>query len=148
MESLRIPASLDSLKRIRDFVKEAAAAAGLGQHHTYKLTLAIDEIATNIITHGYYEAGRTGDILVHANLGEGEVEITLEDTGIPFNPLTHADPANLDAPLAERDIGGLGVFLAQQNVDEFRYAFENGRNHNIFVMRSQPSGDPSLDQDQ
>jgi serine/threonine-protein kinase RsbW len=136
MESLQLPATLDSLKQIREFVRTAADAVGLGQSPTYKLTLAVDEIATNIITHGYQEVGRSGDIHVHAELREGEVEITLEDTGIPFNPLTYANPDNLDAPLAERGIGGLGVYLAQENVDEFRYAFEEGRNRNIFVMRA------------
>jgi serine/threonine-protein kinase RsbW len=135
MESLRLRATLDSLQALRDYVRSAASTAGLSQSRTYALTLAVDEIATNIITHGYNEAGRTGDICIRADITDGMVEITLEDAGVPFNPLSRAEPDDLDTPLAARDVGGLGIFLAQKNVDEFRYAYVEGRNHNIFVMR-------------
>lgn len=106
--------------------------------------MAVDEIATNIITHGYQEAGYTGDLLVTANVTDGAVEITIEDTGVPFNPLLHAKPPELDIPLEERRVGGLGIFLAQQHVDEFRYNYVDGRNHNIFVVqREQPPNSPT-----
>jgi serine/threonine-protein kinase RsbW len=136
MEPLRLPATLESLKSIREYVGLVASAADLSQAQSYGLALAVDEIATNIITHGYMESGRTGDILIHADITDGGVELTLEDTGIPFNPLLREKPDDLDAPLADRDIGGLGLFLAQKNVDEFRYNYLNGRNHNIFVIHA------------
>jgi anti-sigma regulatory factor (Ser/Thr protein kinase) len=139
MESLKLPATLESLKAIREFIGSAASKAGLTRDRSYGLTLAVDEIATNIITHGYEEAGGTGDILINANVTDGVVEITLEDTGVPFNPLLHAEPRELDAPLEERGVGGLGIFLARKSVDEFRYHFMDGRNHNIFVIRLEHS---------
>jgi serine/threonine-protein kinase RsbW len=139
MESLTVPATLDSLQTIRDFVKAVASKGGLSQARSYGLILAVDEIATNIAMHGYEEAGRTGDIVILANLTTDTVEIIVEDSGAAFNPLLRAVPQNLDAPLEERSVGGLGIFLARKNVDEFRYHYADGRNHNTFVMQVEPS---------
>lgn len=135
MEPLRLPGELQSLKPIRDYVNSAAAAAGLDKKSTYRLSLAVDEIATNIITHGYDEAGLAGDILMHAKVTDDHIEIIIEDVGMPYNPLMHKDPDNLDAQLEERGIGGLGVYMALKSVDEFRYEYADGSNRNIFVMK-------------
>ena len=72
---------------------------GHSEARSYGLALAIDEIATNIATHGYEEAGITGDIVINNNITSTAVEITVEDSGTPFNPLLQAEPRNLDAPL-------------------------------------------------
>lgn len=135
MESLRLPGELASLKPIRDYVNAASAKAGLDQRRAYRLSLAVDEIATNIIVHGYDEAGMAGDILMHARISEGMVEIIIEDVGRPYNPLLHKEPENLDTHIAERDIGGLGIYMALKSVDEFRYEYADGSNRNIFVMK-------------
>jgi serine/threonine-protein kinase RsbW len=135
MEPLRLPGELASLKPIRDYVNSASTKAGLDQRRAYRLSLAVDEIATNIIVHGYDEAGLAGEILMHAKVGEGTVEIILEDVGRPYNPLLHKEPDNLDTHIAERDIGGLGIYMALKSVDEFRYEYANGSNRNIFVMK-------------
>jgi len=134
MESLRLPGELASLKPIRDYVTAAAAKAGLDKLRTYRLTLAVDEIATNVVVHGYNEAGLAGDIHLHITSTEDSIEVIMEDMGRPYNPLLHKVPDNLGAQLAERDIGGLGVFVALNSVDEFRYEYADGSNRNIFVM--------------
>src|SRR5918993_1267873 len=112
MDPLRLPGDLDSLKTIRDYVNSVAAKAGLDKKRTYRLALAVDEIATNIIVHGYDEAGIAGDILVRTNVTDDLIEITLEDIGRPYNPLLYDEPDDLDSQLEGRDIGGLGIFLA------------------------------------
>ncbi|MDQ4077674.1 MAG: ATP-binding protein, partial [Chloroflexota bacterium] len=103
----------------------------------YRLRLAVDEIATNAILHGYQSAGREGDVRVEADIDADTLTIVLEDTGDPFNPLQHDTPdeEELGQPLEEREIGGLGVFLALQGVDEFRHEHTGQRNRNVFVVR-------------
>ena len=135
MEPLTLPGTFDSLKPIRDYVTVAASAAGLGQKETYRLCLAVDEIATNIVTHGYNKVGIAGDILVQARVDEENLTITLEDTAAPFDPRGKGRPDQIDAPPEERPIGGLGVFLAMGGVDEFQYEYVHKQNRNIFVMR-------------
>lgn len=130
-----VPGTLDSLGPIRDFVKEAASEAGLDAKRTYRLQLAVDEISSNIVIHGYQEHDRTGDVEVQVALDEQTLTVTLTDSAIPYNPLDRPEPDDLDAPLENRMIGGLGVYLAIRNVDDFQYRFEDGKNHNIFVVK-------------
>lgn len=132
--SIHLPATLDSLSEIRDFIEAAAHRAGLDKKRGYRLALAVDEIATNVILHGYEENGLQGDVTVHVELTDDELTVVLEDEAVPFDPRTLAEPDNLDAPLEERGIGGLGVFLTLRGVDVFEYAYENGKNRNQFTM--------------
>jgi serine/threonine-protein kinase RsbW len=135
MKPLTVPGTMDSLGLIREHVRAAAASAGLDRKRAYRLELAVDEIATNIANHGYLEAGRTGDIVVSTRIDAHKLTVTLEDTAVPFDPRLLKRPEQIELPLAERPIGGLGIFLVMENVDEFRYEFKNGHNRNIFVMK-------------
>jgi serine/threonine-protein kinase RsbW len=134
MEPLTVPGTLDSLVVIRQYVKVAAAQAGLDRKRAYHLQLAVDEIATNIVNHGYREAKRAGDVVVGATIDANALTIVLEDTGVRFDPRHAARPDQIDLPLAERPIGGLGIFLAMESVDRFDYEFANGHNRNIFQV--------------
>lgn len=136
MESLTVSGTLGSLKTIAAYVLSAAEAAGLEKKAAYKLRLAIDEVATNIIVHGYEEAGRTGNIELSTHLDKNTLTITLEDSAIPFDPYEITGPASQDLNLAlhERPIGGLGVFLAIEGVDKFTYEFVDSHNRNHFTL--------------
>lgn len=132
-------ASVDSLEPIRDFVSEQCAEAGFDHKKTFKLCLAIDEIATNIIRYGYPQAGvqeGVGDLEVTISSGEGRLSVGIQDMAIAFNPLQYLIPTEEDMhkPLEERPVGGLGIMLAQQNVDEFNYYYQDGMNHNILAI--------------
>ncbi len=134
MDPQTFPGTLESLAGIADYVLQAAARSGLDKRATYRLRLAVDEIATNIVAHGYAEAGLSGSIRVAAEHLGDRLRVTLEDTAIPYNPLGQARPDNLDTPIAERPMGGLGVFLALQGCDRFAYEHKDGRNRNILEM--------------
>ena len=139
MEDLSVPGTLDSLAVIREYVRAAADEAGLDGRRAYRLQLAVDEIATNIVNHGYREAGITGSVRIRADIGRDSLTITLEDSSPPFDPRRMQHPEQIDLPLAERPIGGLGVFLAMESVDEFRHEYVNRMNRNVFVMRRSAS---------
>jgi len=62
------------------------------------LVLAVDEVATNIITHGYQEVGLEGDITIRAQQDANTLTVTLEDAGKPFDPRGRSEPDDLDAP--------------------------------------------------
>jgi len=135
MEPLILPGTLDSLTQIGAYVLEVASQAGLERKTAYRLRLAVDEIATNSIVYGYARVGEEGDLVVSAEIGDGILTIILEDTGPAYDPFQTPSPDDLDQPLDDRDIGGLGVFLAIKGVDEFRYEWFNETNRNIFVMK-------------
>lgn len=136
MEPLTLPGTLDSLGKIGQYIMSAAKEAGLEKKASYKLRLAVDEIATNIIIHGYNEAGLSGNIYLEVKRDEQSLTIYLEDTAIPYDP-TKAEAVTeetLKKPLEERPIGGLGVYLAEEGVDEFMYERVGDRNRNILVV--------------
>jgi anti-sigma regulatory factor (Ser/Thr protein kinase) len=131
-----VPANLAALSDLRRMVTQACQNVGLGEDATYRLALAVDEIATNIITHGYEEQGMTGDIVVSMEQTDRDLTVILEDTGVAFDPRTQSMPTaeDLDMPLDDREIGGLGIFLALEGVDRFDYQRSNNINRNIFGM--------------
>lgn len=86
MEALKVQGKLDNLGKIRQYVKSAAKEAGLEKKASYNLCLAVDEIATNIITHGYNDNGLEGNIYVETKIDEQSLTIYIEDTAIPFDP--------------------------------------------------------------
>jgi serine/threonine-protein kinase RsbW len=134
MENLTVAGTLDSLDAIAKYVMAVAAATGLDKKTSYNLRLAVDEIATNIIIHGYEEAGREGVLDLQAVVDEQSLTISLEDTGAPYDPTERPNPDDLDLPIEQRQMGGLGVYLAIHGVDKFIYERVGDRNHNIFVV--------------
>ncbi|MDZ8227521.1 ATP-binding protein [Nostoc sp. ChiVER01] len=139
--SLKVPATLDSLSKIAEYVLAATASAGLDKKAAYRCRLAVDEIATNIISYGYDQAGYTGVLHLQADIDEQALTISIEDTGLAYNPCETKlpDKDELNMPLEERSIGGLGIYLALHEVDKFIYERINGKNRNIFIMYRIPS---------
>jgi serine/threonine-protein kinase RsbW len=136
LSPLTVPGTLDSLKPIRDYVINATTTAGLNKVLANRLRLAVDEIVTNSIVHGYDEAGIEGDIRIEADIDDDRLTIAVEDSGPHYDPTQHIMPTeeDLSTPLDTRDIGGLGIYLAVNSIDEFRFERVNDRNRNIFVM--------------
>ncbi len=136
MEPLTVPGNLDSLEAIAQYVIAAAAEAGLDKKASYKLRLAVDEIATNIIIYGYEEANCEGVLDLRADIDEQSLTISIEDTGLAFDPLEKLplEEETLDQPLEERPIGGLGLYLAIKGVDRFCYERVGESNRNILVV--------------
>jgi anti-sigma regulatory factor (Ser/Thr protein kinase) len=134
MQSLTVDANLDSLQPIGEYTIEAAKIAELDKKFAYRLRLAIDEIATNIISYAYQDTSDRGKIYLQAHIDDRHLTIILEDTGIPFNPLNKLSQEEclVEQPLEKRPIGGLGIYLAIDGIDEFCYERVGDRNRNIF----------------
>ncbi len=129
-DSLTVPATLDSLSTIANYVKQVGIWANLSHKKVAKLRLAVDEIATNIIEYGYKNLS-DNVINFSAKLDKNQLILWIEDTGIPFNPNQQEIPEDLDKPLEEREIGGLGVYLAKINVDQLIYERVNIQNSSL-----------------
>ncbi|HMT21810.1 MAG TPA: ATP-binding protein, partial [Promineifilum sp.] len=111
---------------------------------TYRLSLAVDEIATNVVLHGYADYNQEGDLTIWAEGDDAQLRIYLEDTGHPFDPRQVPRPHDLDRPLEERRDGGLGIFLALWGVDGFTYHRVGGKNRSVFVMDYPRSDEPNF----
>jgi serine/threonine-protein kinase RsbW len=131
-DALRVPAAIDSLQPVSDFVLGLGERAGLCDSSLYRIRLAADELATNIVLHGY--RGEPGEITVDGGIDPDDVWVRFQDDAPAFDPRQGMRAPELDVPLAERRIGGLGVFLAFTAVDTFEYELVAGRNVSTLVM--------------
>jgi anti-sigma regulatory factor (Ser/Thr protein kinase) len=134
---LRLPARLSGLDRIAGYVEAVVARSGLGPAAGYRLRLAVEELAANVVMHGY--AGRPGE-LAFTGGGDGACSawIEIEDGAPPFDPASgHRSPAS-HLPVSDRPIGGLGIHLALAAADEFRYEYAAGRNRSTVTVRPHP----------
>ena len=122
---LRLPAELSSLARFTTFAREGARAAGLPDASVAKLDLVLEEVLTNVFRYAY--ATEPGDAAVGYAIAEGCLRIDVRDNGREFNPLDR-QPPDLDVPLADRRVGGLGIFLIHGMAESLAYRRHNGQN--------------------
>ena len=92
---------------------------GLGEQAIYACNLIIEEIGTNILKYAYGDR-HTHEIRLHLRVEPRRVKIVFEDDGREFNP-QHAPAPDLNAPLEERKIGGLGITLVRQFASAIQY---------------------------
>jgi len=112
-------------------------AERFGEEHQFPaelvmtMHLVLDELVANIINHGYDD---TAEHQIHVTLGADGSELTIrvEDDGRPFDPL-QVPPPDLDLPLEERPVGGLGIHLVRSVMDAVEYQRHGDRN--ILTMR-------------
>lgn len=140
MDCLTVPGKPEYLQAVLAFVQKAAESAGLDKRAAYRLRLAVDEIATNIVTHGYQEANLCGNLTVRFETEPQRVAVHLEDTGVPFDPSQALCAQQLRLPLLTRPSegrpseGGLGIYIALSNVDDFCYTRNGARNCSTLIM--------------
>ena len=122
---LNVDAKLENLSQIADFVTESALKFDLDEKGVFQLQLATDEVASNIILHGYTHD--TGQIHLSFWREDQKIKIRIEDRGEPFNPLL-VDTPNLNTSLEERIPGGLGIHFLKTLTSSVDYEFKDGKN--------------------
>ena len=121
-----VPADPTQLTVLTEFLREFGSAAALAPAQVGTFELALEEIFLNIVMHGS-EPGITPRVEVALNRGTDAVTMTIEDDGPQFDPLS-LPPPDVTADLADRKVGGLGVFLVRKIMDTVSYARVAGRN--------------------
>ena len=112
-------AQYTSLDNIRTYVKVAAKKVILTDKAIYAMQMAVDEACTNIIDHAY--GGETEKkIDISYEIKRDRIILKLHDNGKPFD-MDSIAPPNLNAPLAEREVGGLGIHLIRRLMDGIKY---------------------------
>lgn len=129
--SLKVVPELDQLERIAAAVEDFAERDDWPPDLTFKVNLALDELSVNVVNHG----GGASEIEVSLASDANEVRVEIADDGKPFDPLNEAPEPDVGAPLEERPIGGLGVYLVREMMDELHYSREDGKNRLAMVKR-------------
>ncbi|MBZ0305269.1 MAG: ATP-binding protein [Anaerolineae bacterium] len=131
--SIRIPGLLEQVAVACEFVGNAAQQAGLDERAVYHCQLAVDEVCTNIVEHGYLFKGSNQVIDIVCRADYHTFTITILDDSPPFDPLNRPAP-DPKAPLEERTTGGWGVYFVKKLMDDVRYQWI-GRNQLVMVKR-------------
>ena len=97
-----------------------------------QLDVALEEMFINVANYAY--SPEKGDVCIEIESSDNKngVIVTLTDSGVPYNPLEKPDP-DITLSVAERQIGGLGIFMVKKSMDEVSYEYKN--NQNIFKMK-------------
>lgn len=129
---------MENLANLMGFVSSFIRENGFPDERVQELELATEETLVNIINYAY--AGReSGDVEIRCHAGEGDaLSVEFLDSGVPFDIEAMADP-DLNLSLADRKVGGLGVFLIRKMVDEVRHRREGDRNVLTFLIHK-PKG--------
>ena len=124
--------SLDDIPTLTEKAEEELERLGCSMKTITQFSVAIDELYSNIVKFAYpKDKPGYASMTIHQSRETDTVQIIFEDAGRPYNPLTNADP-DITLSAEERSIGGLGIFIVRQTMDEVLYRYENDRN--IFTI--------------
>lgn len=117
---------LREIARVAALIDEFCAARGVAMEVAYAVNLAIDELLTNTVSYGY-DDDEPHRIEIVLRLENGALVVVIVDDSAPFDPTETPDP-DTEAPLEEREVGGLGLMLVNQMMDGVAYLRRDGCN--------------------
>ena len=121
------PAKTESLSDILGFVDQKLDSFECPMKIQMAVCVAIEEVFVNVAHYAYGED--QGDMCLGIGFDEENRTVTfrMTDKGIPFDPLQKPDP-DITLSAEDREVGGLGIFIAKKTMDSISYAYENGEN--------------------
>lgn len=131
MFELKLEATIDNLTEAIGFVEEHLTEIDLPFMTVTEICIAVEEIYVNIANYAYSPDTGNVTIYVDTQKDKSKVFITFEDQGIPYDPLEKEDP-DINLSLEERQIGGLGIFMTKQFMDDLIYEYKD--NSNILTL--------------
>ena len=127
MKDITVDATLDNLEVVQDFVREELEKQECSMKIMMQIEIAVEEIYVNIVHYAYNPS--VGKATVRCEVTDNPMQVIIQflDSGIPFDPLAKED-ADITLSAEERDIGGLGIFMVKQSMDEVNYEYKEGKN--------------------
>ena len=127
MKELTIAATVENIETVTDFVNEQLEEMDCPMKAQMQISIAIDELFGNIAHYAYPESNGDMSLCIGFDEGSRTVTFRMTDQGIPFDPLKKPDP-DITLSAEEREIGGLGIFIARKTMDTLSYCYENEEN--------------------
>ena len=121
----QVPAGMEYMDGVLEALREYLEEVNCPKKTALHLEIALEELFTNIASYAY--GGEPGPVRVYCGLEGGELVLEVEDKGISFNPLDREAP-DLQLPLEERPVGGLGIYMVRQFADSVEYQYRDGCN--------------------
>lgn len=125
-KSITLANDIAEISKLATFIEEVGEAFELTPDVIFNLNLVIEEAVVNVINYAYPKEEHQY-IYLSATLHDGSIVFVLTDTGKEFDP-TQAPEADITLSAEERPIGGLGIFLIRQIMNEVKYQRIDGKN--------------------
>ena len=122
---------------LADFINQVCNKFALDQSLSFQLNLVLEEAVVNVIQYAFPK-GEEHTFTLDVKKEADTITFILRDDGKPFNPLTQAPDVDINLSAEKRQIGGLGIFLVQQMMDEVDYK-RTSKGENVLVMRKRNS---------
>ena len=124
---MTIEAKIENLDDVLAFIDSELEAADCPMKTQMQIDVAVEEIFVNIANYAYFPETGSADIDVRIEGDPRRVIITFTDSGMPYDPVAREDP-DINVPAEDREVGGLGVFMVKQMMDDMEYSYQNGKN--------------------
>ena len=121
-----LPNDVQEVPQLAAFVDEVCEQLGFDMSATMQMNLALEEAVVNVMNYAY-PSGTKGEVFIEAEAEADTLMFTIVDSGIAFDP-TEKDEVDTTLSAEERQIGGLGIYLVRQLMDDVEYERRDGRN--------------------
>ena len=127
MKELTLAATVENIETVTEFVNAQLELMDCPVKAQMQIDIAIDELFGNIAHYAYNTEVGSATVRVEVSEAPLAVIITFIDNGVPYDPLGKDDP-DITLSAEEREIGGLGIYMVKQSMDEITYEYKDGQN--------------------
>ena len=127
MKELTLAATVVNIETVTEFVNAQLELLDCPIKAQMQIDIAIDELFGNIAHYAYNTEVGSATVRVEVSEAPLAVIITFIDNGVPYDPLGKDDP-DITLSAEEREIGGLGIYMVKQSMDEITYEYKDGQN--------------------
>ena len=129
--SFKLKSKLSELDKLCQHLEKVGQSIGLSQRAVFEINLALDELFTNIISYGFSDDD-VHDIKISITPQGNQITISIEDDGVPFNPVD-AETPDLECSIENCKIGGLGIHIIKKLMDQVCY--QRCDNKNVLTLK-------------
>ena len=127
MKELNVLANVDNIDEVMEFVTEEIEKLNCSIKVQTQIETAVEELFVNIAHYAYKPDEGPATVRVEVENDPPAISITFIDQGVPYDPLAKADP-DVTLSAEERQIGGLGIFMVKESMDDIDYEYKDGKN--------------------
>lgn len=126
-KKLIIASEVKNWDKIYEFIHKYFTKKSLPQKRIFEMLVSSEEIFSNIIRHSHSEISEKITISVDCEPLEKTASVVFKYGGVQFSPLD-ADSPDVSLPSRERELGGLGLLIVKNLVDDVLYTYSDGKN--------------------
>lgn len=124
----------EELEKVQSFIDGLSNAWLLDQEVVFKMNLVLEEYITNLINYGYHDT-EEHQIIIEFSKENDKIKMMISDDAGPFDLTETPENQEINKPIEERRIGGLGIHFIKTLADEIDYQTNEGENRLIIVLK-------------